>query len=52
MTSEVWQFAVVIAGFFLVAVLWLCVIYLPARTMEHSESRRTEVGERDGRASG
>ncbi len=40
MVAELWQFAVVLGGFLVAALLWLCIIYLPARTMEHSESRR------------
>lgn len=46
MASELWQFAALIAAFFVAAVLWLFIIYLPARTMEHSETRR--LRERDG----
>jgi hypothetical protein len=46
LTAELWQFAALIGGFFVVAVLWLCIIYLPARTMEYSEARRSEA--RDG----
>lgn len=38
--AELWQFAAVLGAFFVAALLWLCIIYLPARTMEHSESRR------------
>lgn len=42
MTAELWQFAALIGGFLLAAVLWLLIIYLPARTMEYSETRRSE----------
>ncbi len=52
MTAELWQFAVLIGVFFVVAVLWVFVIYLPARTMEHSETRRTESRDQDGESSG
>jgi hypothetical protein len=47
--SEVWQFLVVILGFFVVAALWLFVVYLPGRTLERWESqRRGKVGPADG----
>ena len=52
MTSELWQFAALIAGLFVVAVLWLFIIYLPARTMEYSEARRLEARDGDGGAPG
>jgi hypothetical protein len=42
LTAELWQFAALIGGFVLVALLWLLIIYLPARTMEYSEARRPE----------
>lgn len=45
MTAELWQFAALIGGFFLAAVLWVFVIYLPARTMEYSQ---TQSRNRDG----
>ena len=48
LTAELWQFAALIGVFFVVAVLWVFVIYLPARTMEYSETRRTESRDRDG----
>jgi hypothetical protein len=38
--SEVWQFLIVIFGFFVVAVLWLFVVYLPGRTLERWEDQR------------
>jgi hypothetical protein len=40
------------AGFLVVAVLWLCIVYLPGRTMEYSETRQLERREGDGGASG
>ncbi|WP_166172854.1 hypothetical protein [Rubrobacter tropicus] len=43
MTAELWQFAALIGVFLMVAVLWLCIIYLPARTMEYSEARRSKT---------
>ena len=46
MTAELWQFAALIGVFFVVAVLWVFVIYIPARTMEYSETHRAES--RDG----
>jgi hypothetical protein len=47
LTAELWQFAALIGVFFVVAVLWVFVIYIPARTMEHSEMHRTEGRDRD-----
>lgn len=52
MTAELWQFAAFIGVIFVAAVLWLCIIYLPARTMEYSEARRAESRDRDGEAPG
>ena len=52
MTAELWQFAVFIGVVLVAAVLWLCIIYIPARTMEYSEAHRTETHDRDGGASG
>lgn len=48
LTSELWQFAVVLGVFMVVALLWLFIIYLPARTMEHSESQRTPPARETG----
>ena len=48
LTAELWQFAALIGVFFVVAVLWVFVIYIPARTMEYSEADRTECRDRDG----
>jgi|GEM_PF-1421210 hypothetical protein len=52
LTAELWQFAALIGVFLVVAVLWIFVIYLPARTMEYSEAHRTESRERDGESPG
>ncbi len=52
MTAELWQFAALIGVFFVVAVLWVFVIYLPARTMEYSEAHRAESRDRDGDSPG
>lgn len=41
MTAELWQFVAVLGVFLVAALLWLCIIYLPARTMEYSQSRQT-----------
>ena len=48
LTTELWQFAALMGVFFVAAVLWLYVIYLPARTMEYSEISQTESRDRDG----
>ena len=47
MVAELWQFAAVLGVFLVAALLWLCIIYLPARTMEHSESQRAADRGRD-----
>lgn len=52
LTAELWQFAAFICTVFVVAVLWLCIVFLPARTMEYSEARRAETRDRDERAAG
>ena len=52
MTAELWQFAAFIGAVFVVAVLWLCIVFLPARTMEYSEARHAESRDRDERANG
>jgi hypothetical protein len=41
LASEIWQFLMLAVGFFVVALLWLFVVYLPGRTMEHWEDKRT-----------
>jgi hypothetical protein len=43
--SEVWQFLIILLGFLIVAVLWLFVVYLPGRTLERWEDRRSGRGE-------
>jgi len=40
LASEVWQFLMVVLGFFVVALFWLFVVYLPGRTLERWEDRR------------
>jgi hypothetical protein len=52
LTTELWQFAAFIGTIFVVAVLWLCIVFLPARTMEYSEARRAESRDRDDGSSG
>jgi hypothetical protein len=52
LTAELWQFAAFIGAVFVVAVLWLCIIYLPARTMEYSQARNAERRDGDERATG
>lgn len=47
MTAELYQFAILIGAFLVVALLWLWIIYLPGRTMEYSEARRVEAREKD-----
>ncbi len=41
LASEIWQFLMVAVGFFVVALLWLFGVYLPGRTMERWEDKRT-----------
>lgn len=48
MTAELWQFVAVLGVFLTAAVLWLCIIYLPARTMEYSQARRAKARDGDG----
>jgi hypothetical protein len=52
LTAELWQFAAFIGAVLVVAVLWLCIIFLPGRTMEYSETRHAERRDRDERATG
>jgi hypothetical protein len=52
LTAELWQFAAFVGAVLVVAVLWLCIIFVPARTMEYSEARRAEARDRDERAAG
>jgi hypothetical protein len=42
--SEVWQFLLILLGFFVAAVLWLFVVYLPGRTLERWENQRPGRG--------
>ena len=44
MAAEVWQFLIVILGFFVAAVLWLFVVFLPGRTLERWEDQRPGRG--------
>jgi hypothetical protein len=48
LTAELWQFAIFIGAFLVVALLWLCIIYLPGRTMEYWVARGTMSREGDG----
>ncbi len=41
LASEIWQFLMLAVGFFVVSVLWFFVVYLPGRTMERWEDKRT-----------
>jgi hypothetical protein len=45
LASEIWQFLIMVLGFFLVALLWLFVVYLPGRTMERWENQRPGRGD-------
>jgi hypothetical protein len=45
LASEIWQFLMVVLGFFVVALLWLFVLYLPGRTMERGEDQRPGRGD-------
>jgi hypothetical protein len=40
LASEIRQFLMLAVGFFVVALLWLFVVYLPGRTMERWEDQR------------
>ena len=42
MAAEFWQFLAVVVTFAVAAMLWLCVVYLPGRTLERWEDRREE----------
>jgi hypothetical protein len=44
LAAEFWQFLVVVAAFVFAAVLWLCVVYLPGRTLERWEDQRPRRG--------
>jgi hypothetical protein len=45
LASEIWQFLMVALGIFVVALLWLFVVYLPRRTMERWEDQRPSRGD-------
>jgi hypothetical protein len=45
LASEIWQFLMVVLGFFILALLWLFVVYLPGRTMERWEDQRPGRGD-------
>lgn len=45
LASEIWQFLVVILGFFLAALVWLFVVYLPGRTLERWKTQRPDCGD-------
>jgi hypothetical protein len=47
LAAEIWQFLIVVLGFFVVALLWFFVVYLPGRTMERWENQRP--GRDDGK---
>ncbi len=44
LAAEFWQFLVVVVAFVVAAVLWLCVVYLPGRTLERWEDQRPGSG--------
>ena len=46
LTAEMWQFLIVCLGFFVAALLWLFVVYLPGRTLERWEDQRRGRGDR------
>jgi hypothetical protein len=48
LASEVWQFLMVVLGFFVIALFWLFVVYLPGRTLERWKDQRPGRG--DGKA--
>jgi hypothetical protein len=48
LTAELWQFVAVLGVFLTAAVLWLCIIYFPGRTMEYSEASRSKASDGDG----
>jgi hypothetical protein len=45
LASEIWQFMLVVIGFFVAALLWLFIVYLPGRTMERWEDQRPGRGD-------
>ena len=44
LAAEFWQFLVVVVAFVVAALLWLCVVYLPGRTLERWEDQRPGRG--------
>ena len=42
--SEVWQFLIILLGFFVAAVVWLFGVYLPGRTLERWKDQRPSRG--------
>jgi hypothetical protein len=46
LAAEIWQFLIAILGFFVVALLWLFVVYLPGRTLERWEDQRPGRGDK------
>ena len=46
LTAEMWQFLIVVSGFFVAALLWIFVVYLPGRTLERWEDQRRGRGDR------
>ncbi|HEV8044256.1 MAG TPA: hypothetical protein VGP38_03680 [Rubrobacter sp.] len=48
MAAEFWQFLVAGVVFVVLAVLWLCVVYLPGRTLERWEDHRPGRGGKKG----
>ena len=45
MASEIWQFLIVVLGFFVVALSWIFIVYLPGRTLERWVDQRLERGD-------
>jgi hypothetical protein len=52
LAAEFWQFLVVVVAFVAAAVLWLCVVYLPGRTLERWEDQRPGRGDKKRGGSG
>ena len=44
LATELWQFLAAGVAFFVAALLWLCVVYLPGRTLERWEDQRPGRG--------
>jgi len=40
LAAEFWQFLAAGVAFFVAALLWLCIVYLPGRTLERWEDQR------------